>query len=90
MLRHGAQLCLDERKVETEKVTVSCTVTLDEVDGKPTVVSSALLITGRVPGLDAEGFRSAVDDCRRTVPDLLALRRRHDHRQFRPGVRRVG
>jgi osmotically inducible protein OsmC len=61
-------LCLDERKVTAEKLTVSCTVTLDEVDGRPTVVSSALEVTGRVPGLDAEGFRSAVDDAAALCP----------------------
>ena len=83
-------LCLGERNIEAEKLTVSSTVTLDEVDGRPTVVSSALVVTGRVPGLDAEGFRVGGGRGGRAVPDLLALRRRHDHRQLRPGVRRVG
>jgi osmotically inducible protein OsmC len=54
-------LCLGERDVQPERLTVSSTVTLDEVDGRPTIVSSALVVHGRVPGLDADGFQAAVD-----------------------------
>jgi len=61
-------LCLGERDVEADRLTVSSTVTLDEVDGRPTVVSSALLVTGKVPGLDAEGFRSAVEEAGALCP----------------------
>lgn len=61
-------LCLGERDVEAEKLSVSATIALDEVDGKPTVVSSALVVTARVPGLDADGFGSAVDDAAALCP----------------------
>jgi osmotically inducible protein OsmC len=61
-------LCLGERHVEAEKLTVSSTVTLDEIGGKPTVVSSAIVVTGKVPGLDADGFGSAVDDAAALCP----------------------
>jgi lipoyl-dependent peroxiredoxin len=61
-------LCLGERKVEADELTVSATVSLDEVDGKPTVVSSALSVRGRVPGLDAAGFQAAVDDAAALCP----------------------
>jgi osmotically inducible protein OsmC len=61
-------LCLGERDVEPERLTVSSTVTLDEVDGKPTVVSSALTVQGRVPGLSADEFRSAVDQAAELCP----------------------
>jgi lipoyl-dependent peroxiredoxin len=54
-------LCLGERDIRAEKLTVSSTVTLDDVDGRPTIVSSALVVHGRVPGLDADGFQTAVD-----------------------------
>lgn len=61
-------LVLGERKVEAEQLTVSSTVSLDEVDGKPTVVSSAIAVRGRVPGLDADGFQAAVDDAAALCP----------------------
>lgn len=61
-------LVLGERKLEAEQLTVSSTVSLDEVDGKPTVVSSAIAVRGRVPGLDADGFQAAVDDAAALCP----------------------
>lgn len=61
-------LCLGERKAEPQRLTVSSTVTLDEVDGKPTVVSSALTIRGQVPGIDTEGFRAAVEEAAALCP----------------------
>jgi osmotically inducible protein OsmC len=61
-------LCLGERDIQPERLAVSSTVTLDEVDGKPTVVSSALVVHGRVPGLDPDGFQKAVDDAAALCP----------------------
>lgn len=61
-------LMLGERKVEPHRLTVSATVTLDDVDGKPTIVSSALTVRGMVPGIDASGFQSAVDDAAALCP----------------------
>jgi lipoyl-dependent peroxiredoxin len=61
-------LCLGEHKAEPQRLTVSSTVTLDEVDGKPTIVSSALTVRGQVPGLDADGFRAAVDEAAALCP----------------------
>lgn len=61
-------LVLGERKLEAEQLTVSSTVSLDEVDGKPTVVSSAIAVRGRVPGLDADGFQAAIDDAAALCP----------------------
>lgn len=54
-------VCLGERDLQPQKLTVSATVTLDDVDGTPTIVSSALVVHGKVPGLDADGFQAAVD-----------------------------
>jgi osmotically inducible protein OsmC len=61
-------LCLGERKTPPGRLDVSATVTLDEVDGKPTVVSSALTVRGQVSGLDAGGFQEAVDEAAALCP----------------------
>ncbi|HEY9472878.1 MAG TPA: OsmC family peroxiredoxin [Mycobacteriales bacterium] len=61
-------LRLGERRTPPARLTVDATVTLDQVDGVPTVVSSALHITGRVPGLDAAGFQEAVDEAAALCP----------------------
>ena len=61
-------LRLGEHGAEARRLTVAATVTLDEVDGKPTVVSSALTVRGDVPGLDADGFRAAVDEAAALCP----------------------
>ncbi len=50
------------------KLDVSATVTLDEVDGKPTVVSSALKVTAQVDGLDADGFDAAIKEAMDLCP----------------------
>jgi osmotically inducible protein OsmC len=61
-------LCLAERKAEPQQLTVSSTVTLDEVDGKPTVTSSSVAVRGKVPGLDGDSFQAAVDEAAALCP----------------------
>lgn len=61
-------LRLGEHKSVPERLTVTATVTLAEVDGKPTIVSSALRVIGHVPGLDAVGFRAVVDEAAELCP----------------------
>ncbi|WP_055482752.1 OsmC family peroxiredoxin [Sphaerimonospora mesophila] len=61
-------LKLGEQKAVPERLTVAATVTLDEVDGVPTIVSSALKVRGRVPDLDADGFSKAVDEAAGLCP----------------------
>jgi osmotically inducible protein OsmC len=61
-------LCLGKRDLQPERLTVSSTVTLDAVDGKPTVVSSALVVRGRMAGLDPDGFTSVVDEAAELCP----------------------
>jgi osmotically inducible protein OsmC len=39
-----------------EKISVKATVTLDRVDGKPTVTKSALVMAAKVPGLASGQF----------------------------------
>jgi osmotically inducible protein OsmC len=59
---------LGERKAPPQQLLVSATVTLDEVDGVPTVVSSALHVTGRVAGIDSAGFQAAVEAAAKGCP----------------------
>jgi lipoyl-dependent peroxiredoxin len=47
---------------------VSSTVTLDAVDGVPTIVSSELTVTAVVPGADEATFQSIVDEASALCP----------------------
>jgi osmotically inducible protein OsmC len=47
---------------------VTATVTLDRVDGAPTVTRCALEVRGRVPGIDAEAFEAAAQGAGRNCP----------------------
>lgn len=51
-----------------EKISVKATVTIDRVDGKPTVTSSALVVAARVPGMDAAKFAAVAEDTRTGCP----------------------
>src|SRR4051794_37284035 len=57
-------LRLAEHGHDSERLTV----TLDEVDGAPTVVSSELEVRARVPGLDRDGFDAAVEEAAQLCP----------------------
>ncbi len=61
-------LRLGERKAVPQRLSVAATVTLDEADGVPTIISSALRVRGHVPGLDAEGFQQAVREAAELCP----------------------
>jgi lipoyl-dependent peroxiredoxin len=51
-----------------EQLDVTAVVTLDRVDGAPTVTRCALTVTGRVPGIDAAAFDAAAQDAGRNCP----------------------
>src|SRR3954447_16921692 len=61
-------LRLAEHGHDSERLTVASTVTLDEVDGAPTVVSSELEVSARVLGLDRDGFDAAVEEAAQLCP----------------------
>lgn len=61
-------LRLGERKTPPERLRVEATVTLDEVDGVPTIVSSQLLVRATVRGIDGDGFQRAVDEAAELCP----------------------
>ena len=51
-----------------QRLTVKATVTLEPVDGKPTVSSSALELEGVVPGIDAAKFQEAAANAKANCP----------------------
>ncbi|MEO8511740.1 MAG: OsmC family peroxiredoxin [Chloroflexota bacterium] len=61
-------LRLGEHQVTPQRLDVSATVTLDEVGGRPTVVSSALQVRADVTGLDDATFQSIVDEAADLCP----------------------
>lgn len=61
-------LRLGEHKAVPQQLTVSATVTLDEVDGLPTIVSSDLRVRAQVPGLDDSGFKEIVEEAAALCP----------------------
>ncbi len=61
-------LLLGENKTPPGALAITAAVTLDEVAGKPTIVSSALSVKGIVDGLDAGAFRKVVDQAAELCP----------------------
>jgi lipoyl-dependent peroxiredoxin len=57
-----------------ERLAVSAAVTFDKTEAGWRVVSSALTVVGRVPGIDADGFRSAAEATRDGCPVSQALK----------------
>jgi len=61
-------LVLGQHKQRPEQLTVAATVTLEEVDGAPTVISSELDVHGRVTDLQADQFDAAVTEAAKLCP----------------------
>jgi len=57
-----------------EKLEVSATVTFEQVEGGFKVASSALAVTGTVPGLDAAAFSEAAEGAKDGCPISGALK----------------
>ena len=57
-----------------ERLEVSATSTFEEADGGFRISRMQLDVRGRVPGLDEEGFRSAVEQAEQGCPVSNALR----------------
>ncbi len=68
-LSHG----LTEAGTAPDHLDVTSKVTLDLVDGAPSVTSSELTVTGRVPGIDQAGFEQAAADAGKNCPVSRAL-----------------
>lgn len=61
-------LRLGEHRAAPRRLAITATVTLDEVDGVPTIVSSHLDVTASVPGLDRTGFDAIVGEASELCP----------------------
>ncbi len=61
-------LRLGARKAVPERLAVDATVTLDEAGGVPTIVSSHLDVTARVPGIDPADFDAVVGEASELCP----------------------
>lgn len=61
-------LRLGERKAVPQRLSVTATVTLDDVGGLPTIVSSDLRVGAQVPGLDDSSFQAAVAEAADLCP----------------------
>ncbi|MFN8636617.1 MAG: OsmC family peroxiredoxin [Chloroflexota bacterium] len=57
-----------------ERLSVSAEVTFDQVDGGWKVVSSALTVRGRVPGMDDAAFKQAAEGAKDGCPISQALK----------------
>jgi osmotically inducible protein OsmC len=57
-----------------ERLEVSAQVTFDQIDGGWKVVSSALTVRGRVPGLDEAAFKQAAEGAKENCPISQALK----------------
>ena len=64
---------LNQAGHEPERLEVTAKVTLDEKDGAPTVTTSELTVTGRVPGIDQASFESAAETAGQNCPISRAL-----------------
>src|SRR5579864_8341547 len=64
---------LSEGSHSPEHLDVSAKVTLDQKDGAPTVTTSELSVSGRVPGLDQAGFEAAAQSAGKNCPVSRAL-----------------
>jgi osmotically inducible protein OsmC len=58
---------------DPEQLDVTAKVTLDQRDGAPTVTSSELTVTGKVPGIDQSAFAQAAETAGKNCPISRAL-----------------
>ncbi|ORA77895.1 OsmC family peroxiredoxin [Mycobacterium malmoense] len=61
-------LKLGENQTPPRRLDVTATVTLDAVDGIPTITTSRLRVRAQVAGLDAEAFAAVVDQAAALCP----------------------
>ncbi|MBV7701589.1 OsmC family peroxiredoxin [Nocardia nova] len=61
-------LCLDNHHASAQRLEIAATVTLDQVDSIPTIVSSTVRVRAQVPGLTPADFKAVVDEAAALCP----------------------
>jgi osmotically inducible protein OsmC len=61
-------LVLGKHDLPADRTSVSSTVTLDEVDGRPTVTRSAVTVRAAVPGVEEAAFQGLVKEAADLCP----------------------
>ncbi|MGH2512633.1 MAG: OsmC family peroxiredoxin [Candidatus Limnocylindrales bacterium] len=61
-------LRLGEHQATARRIDVGATVSLDDVDGKPTVATSALVVHAEVPDLDKATFDTIIEEAAGLCP----------------------
>lgn len=64
---------LEQKGSVPERIDADAAVTLDEVDGTPTITKIALTVKGDVPGMDAEAFKQVAEEAKGFCPVSRAL-----------------
>ncbi len=67
-------MALDERGTSPQRLHVSATCALEQVDGALRITTMDLEVHGQVLGLDEEGFQSAADHAHHICPVSNALK----------------
>jgi osmotically inducible protein OsmC len=65
---------LAKNGTSAERLDVSATVTFDKTDAGMRIISSAIDVTGRVPGIDQATFAKIADDAKDNCPVSQALK----------------
>lgn len=66
-------LLLGQQGYQVERIDAEAAVTIEEVDGKPTITRSALSVHGRVPDIDAGEFERIATAAKGFCPVSRAL-----------------
>ena len=72
--QHADQSNLGRAGTPPSELEVSATLTFEQVEGGFKVASSALSVTGTVPGIDAAAFRTAAEGAKDGCPISGALK----------------
>jgi lipoyl-dependent peroxiredoxin len=59
---------LDKHQITPQRLDVTARVSLEDIDGRPTVASADLRVVGQIVDLDGDTFRAIVDEAAALCP----------------------